>query len=439
MASMYNFKLIFMKIRKIFYPVPIVLAIVLNSCYEGENLTKRYHEQLLEEKATIGEKTQAEQYNYLSKHLDVLRNGILTLSTDENFKKVLYPEIEKQFDGDYNVLLNTLAKQFPRFISKASEYRLPINGAFTVSLNAFSDITDSTELINLYPQLYIPNYNTLVERGVIGRRNPVIVSFNGDESTSEWQGVYLNSTGNMKEVTFNSSFLLDNEVWVISLNDATEDQMGEIRRKSAEAREKSHIDYPACIETNLCDGSSTNWTDGRFGKIAIHCSKESTLGGLAELSITAYASYVQHINPFNGQPHPPEWVIDPTWNKIAKFSLGGCRPVSHMLYPGWKLGAEGTGNAQGTDGNLFFYILFEHDAWPAAIKFANPTHVEVVNGAPVTTSVLAQYRSTDVAYYHGVMDSTPEADCHGYLCKNDHPCTYKIWTDCIQVLFKTTN
>lgn len=126
--------------------------------------------------------------------------------------------------------------------------------------------------------------------------------------------------------------------------------------------------------------------------------------------------------------------MDPWWTVPGKFSTNSCQTLGNMIYPGWKKGAEGIGNSQGTDGNLYFYVLFEHDAWPAAFKGVQTTHVE---GA-VITQVNNTYRSTDTYYHNGVMDATPEPYCHNFVCKNDHPCNYRIVTSCIEVQFKTT-
>ncbi|MBU4273985.1 MAG: hypothetical protein KKA28_19305, partial [Planctomycetes bacterium] len=46
--------------------------------------------------------------NTLQRYLDYLSLGLIGFSEDEKFKEILYKEIQKRFDDDYNVLINTL-------------------------------------------------------------------------------------------------------------------------------------------------------------------------------------------------------------------------------------------------------------------------------------------------------------------------------------------
>lgn len=86
---------------------------------------------------------------------------------NDSFKILLYKEVEKQFDGDYNVLIETL-----------------LNDSDVFSL----DISSSSNRVNfemqdegIYPHVFIPFYEELKSKGVLGTKDPIVVFHNSDE------------------------------------------------------------------------------------------------------------------------------------------------------------------------------------------------------------------------------------------------------------------
>ena len=116
---------------------------------------------LLVNKQNLQHITMAEQYAYLNGHLNVLVNGILGVTEDRTFRTQLYQQIEKRFDGDYNTLLTVLNEKIPGLYKQLSASPYTNADAFNVSLEAFTGIPDSSGELNIYPQLYIPNYTQL--------------------------------------------------------------------------------------------------------------------------------------------------------------------------------------------------------------------------------------------------------------------------------------
>ncbi|WPR77727.1 hypothetical protein [Algoriphagus sp. NG3] len=66
---------------------------------------------------------------------------------NKNFKEFLYGEIEKQFDGDYNVLIDVLLEKNVNSKSKAVGFS--------------KRIIDEFQSQDIYPQIFIPFYEEL--------------------------------------------------------------------------------------------------------------------------------------------------------------------------------------------------------------------------------------------------------------------------------------
>ena len=114
-------------------------------------------------------------YKYTLDNLTMIGKGVLSASTNTNFRKMVYTEIDKKFDGDYNVLVNTLGENASKMninlvqniaksIGTASDEMVNAQNA----MNAFKNIEDN----EYYPQVFIPFFEELKKSGKIGIRNP---------------------------------------------------------------------------------------------------------------------------------------------------------------------------------------------------------------------------------------------------------------------------
>lgn len=93
---------------------------------------------------------------------------------DKNFKEFLYGEIEKQFDGDYSVLVDVLLEKNVNSKSK--------------QLGFSKRIRDDLQVQNIYPQVFIPFYEELKAAEILGSKDPIVVFHTPDETIRQYPG-----------------------------------------------------------------------------------------------------------------------------------------------------------------------------------------------------------------------------------------------------------
>jgi hypothetical protein len=140
-----------------------------------------------------------------------LSNCLAYINNDQYLKDFVYKEIERKFDGDYNVLLGNVEEEINQnYQSKKGEINL--------SLDFFKNN-------KLFPQIYIPNYDELKKRKILGKENPAILFYVDENETGEYPGFKMNNKGELIEIDFllTESYANNNEVWVISINERVDE------------------------------------------------------------------------------------------------------------------------------------------------------------------------------------------------------------------------
>ncbi len=159
-------------------------------------------------------KTLDELYDFKKNHFKKIAASIVLLQKNKTFKQGVYAEIEKRFDGDFNVLIETLQAS----IDKNS---LSKNTDFAKNTKQSSQSFKGLDNIDFYPQLYIPFYQELKKEGKIGVNIPkIILNIRSDENSS--YPIILDAKGNIvedKTSIIDEKYAQNNEVWVISLNE----------------------------------------------------------------------------------------------------------------------------------------------------------------------------------------------------------------------------
>ncbi len=138
--------------------------------------------------------------------LYTLGEGVADLTKVNSFKLHVYEQVEKKFDGDFNVLIETVQDDFPSNGLKSAKIQN--------SLNYFKDG-------NLFPQIYIPFYEELKSAGKLSQKDPVFLIFTDENESGNYEGYLLNEDGKFSKLKFlvDAKFAMNNEVWVISLNE----------------------------------------------------------------------------------------------------------------------------------------------------------------------------------------------------------------------------
>jgi hypothetical protein len=91
-----------------------------------------------------------------------------------------------------------------------------------------------------YPQIFIPNYEELKKRGIIGSKNPTIFIYNSfrkaeDRKEGSFPSYAVDEKGQLMNIaSVNEEYAKNNEVWVISINERIKSQesYAKLRKKS---------------------------------------------------------------------------------------------------------------------------------------------------------------------------------------------------------------
>jgi hypothetical protein len=395
---------------------------------------------LLVNKQHLQHVTQAEQYAYLDNHLTILANGILGVTDDRTFRTQLYQQIEKRFDGDYNTLLTVLNEKIPGLYKQLSASPYTNADAFNVSLEAFTGIPDSSGEVNLYPQLYIPNYTQLKVKGLLNS-NPTLVSYNGDETLPWRDGVRLNSLGKPETVRVDADYIKSHEVWVVSLSESY--YGGDIVYLPQEPEPMGDgVQRSVCLAPGYCQASGKNWQHGKMRNFRLNCDYDNIFSGSNDVADNSYCTFPRMINPFNGARHTPQWIGNSDHRILKKANAGFCyTDFNKMFFEEWRTAGTNPPNRQGRRGNLAFCVFFEFDNWPARLKSKDVVYSEYGMRSDgswgiIETKLTIMYRSAQTALASGVMDSMD--GCDGTPCDNQrHPCVYRVQNDCFEAQFST--
>lgn len=195
-------------------------------------------------------------------NLAIIGHAVLRLSADPEFRNVVYREIEKQFDGDNNVLLETLLE--PHLAAKMNNKTDATE--FKNALNSFYE----NDGMKRYPQIYIPFYEELKEKKRSGDARiltpasaPIIVPYTGENETGQYEGFRLAGDGSLQKLDFlvNEEYARNHELWVISVNERvdgsgnvvyTVDQLESLPAPMESSTEVWYV-YPPDLSSEFCD------------------------------------------------------------------------------------------------------------------------------------------------------------------------------------------
>jgi hypothetical protein len=347
------------------------------------------------EKSNLATATMADKVAYTEKHLKTLAKSALSLSKDSEFRQMVYDEIDKQFDGDFNVLFETLSAtpgsdNSIYGIKMAKTFNSP--HIFSTALHAFKDIEET----NYFPQIYIPFYEELKERKSSANSrllsvesDPVIIFLIGGDSKDDvFTGYKMDESGELIEagIMVDEAYAMENEVWVISLNERYfENSIEKVSRNNRE---------------------EFDWNLAYILGMAVKCHHESWAAGASEVHTISVFSDFQFSNPYvqlyGGGPneggHIADWtrkqVQNQTWKEV-QFHLN-IHPLS--IY---------------TDRPYCSYVIFEYDTWPTGTRELTWSRSQTGQTYQYTWS----YRSADPFY-----------DAHYYTVNQ----SYQVDNNCIK-------
>ena len=205
---------------------------------------------------------------YAEFHFHQLGAELAKLSNDRDFRKLVYTEIDKKFDGDNNVLLETLSKELTSSNGRVAG-ALSGNEKFKTSLEAFKNIEGE----NYYPQIYIPFYEELSEESTSsnGRimsveNDPLFVFFTGDNSEDIYPAYQWDEASEeliKTDILVDEEYALTHEVWVISINERMDPADGSIMDESNLTNARTQSTPSAYVDQIKCKCHKESWAAGR--------------------------------------------------------------------------------------------------------------------------------------------------------------------------------
>jgi hypothetical protein len=279
----------------------LLLCLIVNACQTKEPVKPAASIQAKQIPVRFADAGQAA--NYRNHHLEQIGKMALGLSLYPEIKALLYKKIEQRFDGEYNVLMDTLLKEGePYQLQKKTTYFLQSDN-WQSSLDAFkkSNIGVSDDLL---PQIYIPFYEDLKQQNLLNTKPPIVAVAAPHGAASELEGFTLNEKGRIVKVStpVTEVFAQLNEVWIISSNERIVN--GKVvsypqTQKSSSLPARSNV---GCIDgiANPNDRPTANGLNVIVPVVQVKCHKEEWYNGGSEVRIIMTTENCTGVDPITG-------------------------------------------------------------------------------------------------------------------------------------------
>ncbi len=175
---------------------------------------------------------------FLQNRLNIISTAILELTKDATFREIVYKEVNKEFDGEPNVLLTKVIYLYNKKgfdIIKQMENRFYDTYRMAYRIN-ISKILRTLRRHGKYINIYIPCFeNKRLKNSIRNHNNNgnvyVVTNKLGFDVQSLY-GKYFNDRNSIKfkRKVINEKFAYNNEVWVIGFNERI-DRKGKLRKE----------------------------------------------------------------------------------------------------------------------------------------------------------------------------------------------------------------
>lgn len=336
---------------------------------------------MLEHRATDkSDLTNLQEVKFAEDNLKVYGKSILSLQPDKEFRKSFYSSIEESFDGERNVLFKTLL-EIDKNPTNAKKLNDKILANSEDVLNAFNGIEGK----NYYPQVFIPYYDELKDKGKLSTKPPTLVIYTHDSPNSLYQGYSLNDNGTLVELKtlISEDYAKENEVWVVSINERVDDK-GDVYSEYKTNGRTLGASYP----------------NAKFVTIKIDSHKEVWVSGGSEVHIKRYLSFYRY-DQYSSSPAVLQVTSEDAFNdgdgwritEVKRKDVGKTLTVNWTYVGDWpnKYYNFQDGSSYHTD--YFYYVVFEYDPWPTGMRTASIPDLGL-SGLFIPTN----YRSADTYY-----------------------------------------
>ena len=404
----------------------------------------------------------------LKSDLSTLAKGLAGVSVNKGFRQIIYDRVEETFDGDYNVLLEVLDKSATakglKFQKEAEQF-LDENGEpgrFSTALNRLN-VTAMPDISLEKPQIFIPYYTELKEKGVIGLGVPTLVIFDGDESKTEVQGYKINPAGKLIALPklINEAYAKENEVWVVSLNERqtlVPQPIDDDLPNNPDDGDGEYTPVPIVCNDGNDDGGDPlpEGIEVFLKNLRVTCHKESWLNGGSEVFINLTSAYGTGYDPETGEPFEIVWRMN-AWpidyddglarvlknltrtevdQKNTYYGPFGLTGITQKLYDSqgnlleeevlqWGTKKPWMLNFDDQRGDHIYYVIYELDNGLGAFDFQEiSTTIPPFN----TFTVKLNYQSANNPYDYGSFSWYKNGGPEGVA---PYPCDYSSYKECI--------
>jgi hypothetical protein len=300
--------------------------------------------------------------------LALFGQAALALQNESEFRTGLYKQVAKSFDGETGVLIKTLVESNPA--ARGTQlFQTQINQKITDPKLRSGFISIDNQ--NLFPQIYIPFFDSLSAMGKIGVSKPEVVIYITASPDNSYQGYALDAAGELRPTRLISEqYARENEVWVISFNERVDDE-GQIRQTT--------------VENNSNAGRTQSSPSAIVDKMTCKCHKESWAAGGSEVNIiTIFSNFNASqiaLALYGGRDYQGGQI-----HEFSRRDVRNDREVDLNFFI--------IGNWNQTQPDLPYanYVIFEYDVWPTGRR---TVQWYLGGGAPL---IQWEYRSDDVYY-----------------------------------------
>ncbi len=273
---------------------------------------------------------------------------------DSESRKLIYNEIDKQFDGDNNVLFATMLASKNTVNGKTTKTEVTLKTE--AALQSFKNIKNVEPL---YPQIFIPNYEELKEMGEIGKEQPIIIFRDGPPTANgEYQGYAFKNDKLLNKGMISEEYAAQHEVWVIGVNERV-DANGKI---------------PIEVKMGDTNGKLLSYQSPAIEGLAIHgtsCMKEDWIGGAAEVAWTAriffnsYDTSDKETYLYSGrgaESHPRDNIREVSRRSARNDTYQNLASENKYFVYDW---------SNDPRYNTYYealHTIFEYDPWPAGVQ-----------------------------------------------------------------------
>ena len=323
------------------------------------NLVQQAHSELVPESIT------SETISELTNTLKEWGKELLIAAKNPKTKALIYAGIEKQFDGDHNVLIHSMMAANTNATLNEAKQRITLfnsqSNLKTITGEDFAIIDKETQN-RYYPQIYVPSFEKVKSLN----SDPILVI--GLEEKETYTGYVLDIKGNLvkHDRIIDEAFSMDHEVWAITISENV-DNNGEVLEDFLRVN-GSEIANEEVTTNNSLPRVTARLTGFRLGDL-----NESWVGGRAEL-------FMKRISLFDLDPRFPDvgdWntypVGDPTrGNLVRSITQNSANDYHYFVRFNYNVGWHPTlGNNTLAKGSVLAYVFYERDNWPARMRRVN--------------------------------------------------------------------